>query len=160
MSNDLAKGKKDLAKGEKYEAEGDYAQAMLCYRRAAEAGDADAALRIGILYNTGRGVEKNDEERNRWYQIAADRGQAHAMYILGSWYEYGGKEGYPLDYAKAAALYAPTAAKGSANAQYHLGKLYARGDGVKKDLQKALILFYAAAQQGHELAAARLAEME
>ena len=41
------------------------------------------------------------------------------------------------------------AAKGEADAQYNLGVLHYKGQGVKKNPQEAMRLFKAAAEQGH-----------
>ncbi len=52
------------------------------------------------------------------------------------------------DYAAARAAWGPLAADGDAQAQYFLGNLYAKGDGVARDLGQALYWFRAAAEQG------------
>lgn len=48
--------------------------------------------------------------------------------------------------------YAEEAAKGEADAQYHLGVLYITGDQVEKDIEEGLHWMKLAAEQGHELA--------
>ncbi len=52
------------------------------------------------------------------------------------------------DYAAARAAWGPLAADGDAQAQYFLGNLYSKGDGVARDLGQALYWFRAAAEQG------------
>lgn len=52
-------------------------------------------------------------------------------------------------YAEALAVLAPLADAGSAAAQYHLGLMYARGDGVAQDLARAALWIRRAAEQGH-----------
>lgn len=52
------------------------------------------------------------------------------------------------DYAAARAAWAPLASIGDAEAQYYLGHLYAKGEGVARDPGQALRWFRAAAEQG------------
>ena len=50
---------------------GDYATALQEWRPLAEQGDADAQTLIGMMYNEGLGVPKNDAEAVKWYRKAA-----------------------------------------------------------------------------------------
>ncbi len=52
------------------------------------------------------------------------------------------------DYAAARAAWGPLASNGDAQAQYYLGHLYAKGEGVDRDPVQALHWFRAAAEQG------------
>jgi TPR repeat protein len=52
------------------------------------------------------------------------------------------------DYTRAARLFRPLAEQGSAPAQLNLGKMHARGQGVRQDYQAALKWFHKAAEQG------------
>lgn len=52
-------------------------------------------------------------------------------------------------FAEAAALFTPAAEAGNASAQYHLGLMHARGEGVPKDLARAAGWFERAATGGH-----------
>ncbi len=52
------------------------------------------------------------------------------------------------DYAAARTAWAPLATNGEAKAQYYLGHLYAKGEGVARDPSQALRWFRAAAEQG------------
>jgi len=60
------------------------------------------------------------------------------------------------DYARAASLYLPLAAKGNPVAQYNLGVLYAQGQVIQKDYRAAVQWYLAAAEQGHAQAQAQL----
>jgi len=57
------------------------------WRRAAEAGFAEAQFNLGKCYENGEGIEKNHEEAVKWYRKAADQGivkartQAHLLYL-------------------------------------------------------------------------------
>ena len=53
------------------------------------------------------------------------------------------------DYTQAARLFRPLAEQGIASAQFNLGMMYARGQGVPQDYQAALKWYRRAAEQGH-----------
>ena len=53
------------------------------------------------------------------------------------------------NYAEAYCVWRPLAEQGYAEAQYHLGWLYANGNGLAVDIQQALAFWRMAAQQGH-----------
>jgi len=48
--------------GVRYYEEGDYDTAFGYFTKAAELGDADAHYFLSVLYQEGRGVEKNEEK--------------------------------------------------------------------------------------------------
>ena len=75
------------------------AQAYEATRHAAEQGDADAQLDLGVRYATGEGVPQDAAEAIRWYRLAAEQGDASAQYNLGV--RYGKGEGVPQDYVTA-----------------------------------------------------------
>ena len=52
------------------------------------------------------------------------------------------------DYTQAARLFRPFAEQGVASAQFNLGMMYAKGQGVPQDYQAALKWFHKAAEQG------------
>jgi TPR repeat protein len=51
-----------LGRGEGRTARGDVATALAIYRKLAERGDARAQDKLGVLYETGRGVTKSYAE--------------------------------------------------------------------------------------------------
>ena len=53
------------------------------------------------------------------------------------------------NYAEAYCLWRPLADQGHAEAQYHVGWLYANGNGLAVDIERALAFWGAAAKQGH-----------
>jgi TPR repeat protein len=48
-------------------------------RAAAEAGDAEAQLELGILYEYGFGMKDNEVVALAWYLLAAERGSPRAV---------------------------------------------------------------------------------
>ncbi len=62
-------------------------------------------------------------------------------------------------YADAVAMWRPCAEQGNADAQYILGVMYERGDGVPRDYVEAVRLYRLAAEQGHANAQTALGTM-
>lgn len=52
------------------------------YRMAAEVGNAQACTEVGRRLYDGIGVEKNEEESDKWYKRGADGGDPNAMRVL------------------------------------------------------------------------------
>jgi Sel1 repeat len=82
----------------------DNVQATHWYRRAAEAGDLEAALNLGWLLKDGDGVEQDLAEAAHWLEMTAKVGDAHGLVGLAELYEHGGK-GVRQDRDKAIRLY-------------------------------------------------------
>lgn len=68
-------------------------------RTAGEQGVAAAQVKLGVMYQLGRGVPQDHGEAVRWYRKAANQGHAVAQLNLGVMYHNG--EGVPQDYVKA-----------------------------------------------------------
>jgi hypothetical protein len=63
------------------------------------------------------------------------------------------------DFARALRIWMPLADKGDVESQFNLGRMYARGDGVQRDLKEAAYWFEKAAKNGHLGSAERLSHM-
>jgi hypothetical protein len=125
----------------------DAAEKFTCYRKAAEAGHADAMFSVGVCYRQGQGVEQDDAKAAAWYRRAAEKGQGEAAFNLGSSYANG--RGVEKDEREALKWYLVAAKKGSDRAMFSVGLCYARGSGVAKDAAKALDWFRKAAAKGY-----------
>lgn len=66
----------------------------------AEQGDATAQYMLGVQYDLGTGVEKNDAVAVTWYRKSADQG--HVMVQSNLAYMYAMGEGVFQSYAEAA----------------------------------------------------------
>ena len=55
----------------------------------AEKGDAKAQTNLGLMYETGEGVEKDDKEAVKWYRKAAEQGDDAAQFNIGQMYRNG-----------------------------------------------------------------------
>jgi len=128
----------------------DYAKAAEWYGKAAEQGDAMSQYYMGLLYLAGQGVPEDKTNATELFSKAAIQGVARAQYYTGL---------LSQDYAKAAEWYEKAAEQGDDDAQYELGILYAKGQGVPQNIEKADVLFRNAAAQGNEKAKDFLAKV-
>ena len=125
---------------------GDYVAALELLTSLAQAGDAEAQLRLGRMLYAGKGVEQDFVTAASWLQKAAEAGLGEAQNGLGRLY-YGG-EGVPQDFAEAARWYRSAAALGLAAAMDNLASLYLRGEGVPQDFAQATRWYLAGARKG------------
>jgi|GEM_PF-632995 len=119
------------------------------YLAAAEQGHAEATLRMAELYHD----EDDHPQALAWYHKAAERGDEHAPYRLGMFYDSSEKEdcGVAKDDAKAIHYYQQAAERGSLEAQLLLAKRYTHGQGgLPKDEARALYWYEQAARQDDE----------
>jgi TPR repeat protein len=62
---------------------GDYETAAREFKALAKAGDREAQYLLGLLYEEGQGVEKDEQEAAFWLARSADQGFADAYFALG-----------------------------------------------------------------------------
>ncbi len=91
----------------------------------AEAGDATAQNSVGALYDHGLGVDEDDAEAARWYQLAADQNLPLAMRNLANMYASG--HGVAFDKSQAEYWYEKAASLGDPVAIKRLGGLSPSG---------------------------------
>jgi len=136
---------------------GRFAEALQVWQRAAETGDGQAALYIGLLTDLGRGVARDSQAAKSWYERAAALGNAVAMFNVGVLYDSG--TGVPRDLGMAAEWYRKAAAQGMGRAAYALGLMHERGEGVSRDRNQAIRYFRQALTSGVPAARARLSAL-
>lgn len=134
----------------------DYPNAVRLLEPLARAGNAQAQVRMGLLYYHGHGVRESDSEAMRWFEQAARQGNAEAQFHLGNMYAYGlGELRKDVDVdQQAAQWYFQAARQGHPDAQYSLGILFLTGKGVVQSRDEALKWIRRAADQGHADASA------
>ncbi len=110
---------------------GDFATAMRLWRPLAEQGNVTAQYNLGVMYAKGRGVPQDYVQAYLWFNLAASRlsdvkhrDDAEAV----KWYRLAAEQGY-------------------ASAQYNLGLMYAKGQGVPQDYVQAHMWFDLAASR-------------
>lgn len=102
----------------------DYPLAMRLWRELADQGDPLALFAVGMLYQDGQGVAKDEAEAVRWFLRAAQKGNEGAQEVLYEAYMQG--RGVPVDYAEAEKWMRPLAEKGYGMSQFFLAGLYLR----------------------------------
>ena len=132
--------------------QGRFAEAQREWREAADAGDANAALYVGVSEDVGLGVQRDSGQAALWYAKAAALGSATAMFNLAVLYDAG--RGVRPDPAQAALWYRRAADHGYARAEYNLGLMNQDGGGIPRNRERALYWFRRAAHHG--LAAAQM----
>lgn len=135
----------------------DYKAALAILKPLAEAGDSQAQVTLGIMYDFGHGVGKDPTEAIKWYIKAAEQGIPVVQHDVGVKYFEG--QGVDQDYLQAAYWWEQSANAGLADSQFNLGLLYYRGIGLEIDYKKSSSLFTSAAEQDHPHAQYSLAVM-
>ena len=128
--------------------EGDLDGAFAWCQRAADGDLAWAQYNLGLMYQKGEGVARNEAEAAHWYGLAASQGFGDAQLRLGDLYYLG--QGVPRSYTKAAHWYRRAAEGGNARAQFQLGHLYDVGLGIEHDYTQYRYWTRRAAEQGNE----------
>ena len=127
-----------------------HAGAQYNLQRLAEHDDPEAQFYLGLMYEFGDGVLKDDAEAVKWYHRAAEQGHNSAIYKLGFRYMYG--EGVLKDDVEAVKWFRKAAEHGYDLAQHELGVMYAEGRGVPQNDVQAYAWFNVAAAQGFSTA--------
>lgn len=124
----------------------DVAEAMRWWRLAADQGNANAQLNLGVTL-LSRGGSEGTAEAVKWITRAAEAGDETAQRNLGLMYLMG--NGVPKHARNAAVWMHRAAAKGDATAQYNLGIMFENGEGTAVDRQEARRWYERAARNGH-----------
>ena len=132
----------------------DYAAAVAAWRPLADRGDQDAQLNLGHAYRLGRGVPRNMQLAEQWYERAARGGHLEAQAMYGLILFQNGRRQEAMPFVQRAAE------GGDARAQYVYGTALFNGDAVAQDLPRAYAFMTRAADQGLPYARTQLAEME
>lgn len=124
-------------------------------KRLAEKGQANAMYQLGQMYELGMGVANNRGKAYEWYLKAAKQGQPSAAYQVGYAY-YWGKAGRPKDRDLAFQWFSKAADSGNHLAMTYLSKMYAIGQGTKRDKEQSVV-WADRARQAERLAAEQAA---
>ena len=132
-------------------------QALEDCRQAAEDGDANAAVQMGVNCLYGVNGEKKDPQKAfYWFSQTAEDDPA-GLYWRALCYDNG--LGVDQDEDRACRLYQESAAHGYTPALCNLGVCYESGQGVEKDPAKAVELYRQAADQGYPMGRCNLGVM-
>jgi TPR repeat protein len=135
----------------------DCVSALNIWRPLAEQGDAAAQTGLGILYDNGCAVPKDEAQAFVWYSKAADQGNAEAEYRLGQAYVQGARN-LPRDRSQGLALMIRAGEHGHATSLCSIGDFYRNGlFGFPKDDAEAIAWYRKAADLGSDTAEGHLA---
>lgn len=123
-------------------------------KASAETGDAEAQFKLGVLYEKGRGVKRDQAQAFYWYGKAAAQGYAKAQTNLGYCYESG--QGTKRDREEAFYWYGKAAERGEVYAQTYLGHYYEISRDARQERDQAVYWYGKAAKQGHAQAQFKL----
>ncbi|WP_457798404.1 tetratricopeptide repeat protein [Methylocystis sp. S23] len=152
---------------------GDAATSVAALRYAAEGGEPLAQWKLGRMYAEGDGVARDDAKAYDYFSKIVDHFAeeepdprersmaANAFVAVGLYLRDGlstAKIEPDLDRAFELFRYAATYFR-NADAQYHLGRMYLDGAGVKKDMRQSVNWLELAARKGHPQAQAVLGRL-
>jgi uncharacterized protein len=137
--------------GRAYSANRQIPEAIAAWRKAADKGSTSAMVELGVLYGTGSGVARDEDQARKLFERAAQAGNPRGVTNLAAL--SGG--GASSDPARARELLAK-AAETNPEAQYQLGLMLADGNGGAQDDAGARRLFEKAAAQNHPGALERM----
>jgi TPR repeat protein len=112
-----------------------YARSLPGLRTLAAEGDPEAMADLGLLYNTGLGIECKPESSVYWVTKAAEAGLPRAQYYTGFYYFHG--VGVQEDLSRSAQWLEMSSIGGNANGQSLLGNMLYNGWGVPRDVEGA-----------------------
>ena len=125
----------------------------LCEKEC-DAGASDRCRRLGVTYQFGNFVEKDEKKALAYYELACKLGNASACVSAGQIYEY--HHGVEKDDARAAAFYKQSCELGYSPGCANFAIMLENGRGLPKDLAKATALYDKACKEGAGLACDRL----
>jgi len=139
----------------------DYSKAKSQFELAAKENCAQSNYYLGSIIFKELKAQSNrsvHSEYLKYFQVAADLGDAEAMNALGidveerNYLERHDKKEIKENYRKAAEWYFKAAQSGSTNGMVNLGDCYSEGFGVKKDRDSALMWYRKSASLGNSVA--------
>jgi TPR repeat protein len=136
--------------GRAYAANRQIREAIGAWRKAADKGSSSAMVELGVLYATGAGADKDDDQARKLFERAAAAGNPRGVTNLAAL-----SGGVSADPARARELLTKSA-ETNAEAQYQLGLMMADGTGGPQDDSGARRLFEKAAAQNHPGALERM----
>ncbi len=116
-------------------------------RDQAMAGDIDAQVAVGELYDFGIGVAEDNHEAAKWYRMAAEQGAESAQHNLGNILRGVGSD-VQKDEAEAFKWYQLAAEQGNAGSQHNVAKMLSLGAGIPQNHAEAFKWMRLSAEQG------------
>ena len=127
------------------------------YQKAADAGHEEAMLRLGLIYDDGEIVTKDDVQAAKWFEKSAEAGNSTGMNNIAYAYRYG--SGVQQDYKKAIYWYNKAVDAGNDVSMCNLARMYRDGEGTTQNYKAARKLYRLAVDLGNTDAMVELAGM-
>jgi TPR repeat protein len=121
----------------------DHAKATMLCIQAAKSGSVAAMNDMGVRYQNGTGIQKDNVAAIGWFVLATQYHLPTAEVNLGNCYETA--NGVRQDFDQAGSHYAAAARQNYAPAQFLLAQLFESGKGTAVNLVNAYVLFARAA---------------
>lgn len=132
---------------------GNYTSAAGHFRLAAEQGHAESQYMLSTMYDEGQGIERDDALSSYWERKAAEQGHAYAQANLSFRY-------YATNQFDEAFSWCLRAADSNlAWAQYNVGLMYGKGEGVEQSHAEAAHWYRLAALQNFTEAQQKLGDL-
>lgn len=125
----------------------DYPLAIKEWTTLAQAGNAEAQFKLGVMLGAGIGTKEDINAAVAWYAKAAAQNHAEAAYVMSIAHDKG--QGVKKDPAAAMQWLKRSAELGSARGQNALGDCYFDGLNVAQNRSTAVYLYRKAADQGY-----------
>lgn len=122
------------------------AQSIAELQKGVSNGDPVAIYNLGLYYNIGKGIPKDQSQARSLFEKAASLGYSEAQYKLGTIYNTG--SGVKKNVKKALIWFMAAAENGNVKAQCELGKYYT----IQGDIAKSVYWYGQAAEQGSKVA--------
>jgi uncharacterized protein len=132
---------------------GNFTAAAAGFQRAAEQGHAESQYILSTMYEAGQGLSQDDAQSAHWERKAAEQGHAYAQANL-SFRCYADN-----NFDEAFAWCQRAAYSNLAWAQYNLGLMYRKGEGVPQSDTEAAHWYRVAATQNFPEAQQKLADL-
>ena len=162
----------DLKKAKKAYRNGEYGKARKFFEKESEDGNIVADWYLGHIYRLGRGVTQDNAKAFSYYSRVADsfdenerddmrlRICVDALVRLADYYRTGDEAaGIPRDHGRAIRIYRLATTYGHPAAQYALGLMSLRGQGMKKSPAQGLRWLLSAARKRYAPAEAKLGDL-
>src|SRR5580704_13548149 len=130
-----------------------FIEAAAGFRLAAEQGHAESQYLLSTMYDAGQGLPQDDTQTAYWERKAAEQGHAYAQANLSFRY-YAAS-----DFLEAFAWCQRAADSNLAWAEYNLGLMYRKGEGVQQSDTEAAHWYRRAATQDFPEAQQKLADL-
>ena len=129
------------------EKEGKTDEMVKLLKKSADLGNIESMINYSIILNDGKeGVPIDKEESLRYLKLAAEQGNADAMYGYGTKFMLG--DGVDLDMSKALHWFKLAAEKGNIYSIVNIASFYLQGKVVPQDFDVALKYYKMAAELG------------